>query len=64
MIIRRVILAAMMTGTLFAQETPAPPTPTPTPAATPSPTPVPPPLTTRQLINGLKDEEVEAALKY
>ena len=63
MIIRRVILAAMMTGTLFAQETPAPPTPTPTPAATPSPTPVPPPLTTRQLINGLKDEEVEAALK-
>ncbi len=67
MIIRLIFLAAMMTGPLCAQQPPASPSPSPTPAstpaATPSPTPTPTPLTTRQLIDNLKDEEVDAALK-
>lgn len=63
--IRRIALASMlMAGALHAQSpTPSPsPSPTPSPAPKPTPAPVPPP-STRELINGLKDDELEKALQ-
>lgn len=41
----------------------AAPSPTPSPSPSPSPAPTPAPLSTRELINGLRDEDVDKALK-
>ena len=69
MILRVFLLLAILMVTLRAQqpspspspvaETTASPSPTPTPAPTPTPTP----RTTRELINGLNDDDVEKALQ-
>lgn len=63
MIRRSLLFSIAMAGLLHAQE----PTPSPTaaPSASPSPSPTPgaPPQSTRQLVNNLKDEDVEKALK-
>jgi Peptidase family S41 len=62
--IRRVFLIlAILAGALWAQQPSPTPSPMPEPSASPSPTPTPPLRTMRELINGLKDEDVEKALQ-
>ncbi len=62
--IRESFLALVfMAGALQAQEPAATPSPTASPSPSPSPTPAAPARSTRELINGLNDEDVEKALK-
>lgn len=67
MILRVCLILGVLTGALWAQQPSPSPSPTPTsfpsPAATPAPTATPPTRTTRELINGLKDEDVEKAIQ-
>ena len=69
MILRVLLLLAILMATLRAQQpspSPSPvaePTASPSPTPTPAPTPTPTPLTTRELINGLNDDDVEKALQ-
>src|SRR4249919_2896874 len=67
MILRVCLILAVLTGALLAQQpspSPSPsPTASPSPTSTPAPTPTPPTRTTRELINGLKDEDVEKAIQ-
>jgi hypothetical protein len=67
MILRVPVILAVLTGALWAQQPSPSPSPTPEPSESPSPTPSPspsPPLRTmRELIDGLKDEDVEKALQ-
>lgn len=63
MILRVLLILAVTAGALWAQQPSPSPSPTPEPSASPSPTPTPPSRTTRELINGLKDEDVEKALQ-
>ena len=63
-----VFLFAFISAALCAQPPQASPTPeasaTPSATPSPSPSPSPAPLSTRQVINNLKDAEVEAAIKF
>lgn len=61
MIRRSLCFLVFMAGLLHAQD--PTPSPSPSPSASPSPTPSAPAQSTRQLINNLKDEDVEKALK-
>ncbi|MGA7879746.1 MAG: S41 family peptidase [Terrimicrobiaceae bacterium] len=69
MILRVLLLLAILMATLRAQQpspSPSPvaePTASPSATPTPAPTPTPTPLTTRELINGLNDDDVEKALQ-
>jgi hypothetical protein len=67
MILRVLLILAVLAGSLRAQQpspSPSPsPEPSPSPSPSPSPTPTPPLRTTRELINGLRDEDVEKALQ-
>ncbi|HET9523848.1 MAG TPA: S41 family peptidase [Terrimicrobiaceae bacterium] len=69
MILRVFLLLAILMVTLRAQEpspSPSPvaePSASPSPTPTPAPTPTPTPRTTRDLINGLNDDDVEKALQ-
>ena len=63
MILRVLLILAVTVGALWAQQPSPSPSPTPEPSASPSPTPTPPSRTMRELINGLKDEDVEKALQ-
>ena len=67
MILRVPMILAVLTGALWAQQPSPSPSPTPEPSESPSPTPSPspsPPLRTmREVIDGLKDEDVEKALQ-
>ena len=67
MILRVLVILAVLAGVLWAQQPTPSPSPTPEPPASPSPTPTPSPTppsrTMRELINGLKDEDVEKALQ-
>jgi len=66
--IRHITSLFLLTGTLWAQSpTPSPsasPSPTPAPSASPTVTPTPSPTpTTREVINGLKDDDVAKAIQ-
>ena len=67
MILRVPVILAVLAGALWAQQPTPSPSPTPEPPASPSPTPTPSPTppsrTMRELIDGLKDEDVEKALQ-
>ena len=67
MILRVCLILAVLAGALSAQQPSPSPSPaplaSPSPAATPAPTATPPTRTTRELINGLKDEDVEKAIQ-
>src|ERR1700704_2557988 len=69
MILRVSLILAVLAGSLLAQQpspspSPSPsPEPSPSPSSLPSPTPTPAVRTIRELINGLKDEDVEKALQ-
>ena len=66
MIQRILLVLALLAGGLLAQQQSSPtpsPTPEPLPSPTPAPAPTPPPRTMRELINGLKDEDVDKALQ-
>lgn len=65
---RKYLIVFLMAGTAIAQETPPAPAPAPAaapaPTATPAPTPVPtPPPSTREIINNLKDDELDKAIE-
>jgi Peptidase family S41 len=69
MILRVFLILGVLAGALSAQQPSPSPSPSPSPAAspsptaTPAPTPTPPLRTTRELINGLKDDDVEKAIQ-
>jgi len=67
MILRVLLILAVLAGVLWAQQPSPSPSPAPEPPASPSPSPTPSPTpparTMRELVNGLKDEDVEKALQ-
>ncbi|HEY5769956.1 MAG TPA: S41 family peptidase [Terrimicrobium sp.] len=67
MILRVPVILAVTAVALWAQQPSPSPSPTPepseSPSPTPSPSPSPPSRTMRELIDGLKDEDVEKALQ-
>jgi Peptidase family S41 len=67
MILRVILIFGVLAGSLRAQQPSPSPSPSaevsPSPSPSPSPTPTPPLQTTQELINGLRDEDVEKALR-